>query len=167
MINITKQNSSKLKTQFNLGSELASNVAVYSNMSELNADINNGKYNNLDYSIIFVGTSAYVIKKEDYNNNKFSLQYNTSSVVVSSSDIIHKPYPILTGVNQNNLKISGGMSTYLNNYIEKNNKYAFITDDNTIVFSDGLLKLGEYILQYEDINGNPLNDFDIIGKITV
>ena len=74
MINITKQNSSKLKTQFNLGSELASNVAVYSNMSELNTDINNGKYNNLDYSIIFVGTSAYVIKQLRLTIQSLSLQ---------------------------------------------------------------------------------------------
>ncbi len=167
MVNITKQNSTKLKTKFNLSSELASNVAVYTNMSELNTDINNGKYNNLDYSIIFVGTSAYIIKKEDYNNNKFSLQYNTSSVVVSSSNTTSIPKPALTGVNQNNLKISGGMSSYLNNYIEKMGQYAFITDDSTIVFSDGLLKSGEYILQYEDIDGIPLSDFDIIGKITV
>ncbi len=117
MASITKQNSSKLKKEFNLGSELASNVAVYSNIAELNADINNGKYNSLDYSIIFVGTSAYVIKKQDYNNNKFSLQYNTSSVVVSSSNTTSIPKPALTGVQQSNLVISGGMSAYLNNYI--------------------------------------------------
>ena len=38
---------------------------------------------------------------------------------------------------------------------------------NKLSFSDGLLKSGEYILRYEDINGNPLNNFDVIGKITV
>ena len=122
MASITKQNSSKLKKEFNLGSELASNVAVYSDMAELNAEIDNGKYSSLDYSIIFVGTSAYVIKKEDYNNNKFYLgksNDNKLAVGVASSATTSVPKPVLTGVIQSNLVINGGMSAYLNNYINK------------------------------------------------
>jgi hypothetical protein len=122
MASITKQNSTKLKREFNLGSELASNVAVYSNMAELNADIDNGKYNSLDYSIIFVGTCAYVIKKEDYNNNKFYLgksNDNKLAVGIKSSATTSIPKPVLTGVKQSDLVITGGMSAYLNNYINK------------------------------------------------
>lgn len=168
MIDIKKQNSFELKSNFNLGSKLYSYVAVYQDMDKLNEDID--KYKNLDYSIIFVGTSAYVIKKEDYNNNQFYLGVSNNkqlSVGTSSSITTKIPKPYLTNVIQSDLKITGGMSAYLNNYIGKKNQYAFITDDSTIVFSDGLLKSGEYVLQYENTNGNPLKGFDIIGKITV
>lgn len=167
-MDIKKQNSFDLKSNFNLGSKLYSYVAVYKDMDDLNKDIN--KYKNLDYSIIFVGDCAYIIKKEDYDNNQFYLgiSYNNQlSVGISSFITTNIPKPFLTNVEQNDLIIKDGMSSYLNNYIEKNNKLSYITYDGTIVFSDGLLKSGEYILRYEDINGNPLNNFDVIGKITV
>ena len=167
MIDIKKQNSSELKSDFNLGSKLYSYVAIYQDMDKLSEDIN--KYKNLDYSIIFVGTCAYIIKKEDYNNQFYLGISNDEQLYVgtSSSMTTKIPKPVLTNVNQNELVIPEGMSSYLNNYIGNPNQYAFITEDSTIVFLDGLLKSGEYILRYEDINGNPLNNFDAIGKITV
>ena len=112
MVNYDIQNASKLKKD--LPTELGSYVAVYKDMTELNKDIN--KYNNINYAIIFVGTCAYIIKKEDYNGNQFDLGISNDQLSVSTSIITNIPKPVLTNVKQNELVIPDGILSYLNNY---------------------------------------------------
>lgn len=115
MANYDIQNASKLKKD--LPTVLGSYVAVYKNMDELNNDID--KYNKINYAIIFVDTSAYVIKKEDYNNNQVYLGMTSTkkiSVRTASSNTTKIPEPVLKNVDQSKLVIEGGMSAYLNNY---------------------------------------------------
>lgn len=107
MANYDIQNASKLK--IGLPTSLGSYVAVYKNMDDLNKDIS--KYNNINYSIIFVGTSAYVVKKEDFGAN-FDLSISSGKLYANNKSVS----PTITGVNQKDLVISGGMSAYLNNY---------------------------------------------------
>ena len=107
MANDDMQNARKLKTS--LATSLCSYVAVYKNMDDLNKDIS--KYNNINYSIIFVGTSAYVVKKEDFGAN-FNLSISSGKLYANNKSVS----PTITGVNQKDLVISGGMSAYLNNY---------------------------------------------------
>ena len=107
MTNYTKQHASKLKSDNNLPNVLGSYVAVYKDMAELKNDIN--KYKDLNYSIIFVGTSAYVVKKEDFGAN-FDLSISSSDkLLVNNKNVT----PSLTGVDQKKLVIEGGMSAYL------------------------------------------------------
>lgn len=107
MANYDIQNASKLKT--GLPASLGSYVAVYKNMNDLNKDIS--KYNNINYAIIFVGTCAYIFKKEDFNTN-FDLSISSGKLYANNKSVS----PTITGVDQNKLVISGGMSAYLNNY---------------------------------------------------
>lgn len=112
MVNYDIQNASKLKKD--LPTELGSYIAVYKDMTDLNKDIN--KYNNINYAIIFVGTCAYIIKKEDYNDNQFDLRISNGKLSVSTSITTNIPEPVLKNVEQNKLVIPGGMLSYLNNY---------------------------------------------------
>ena len=68
-------------------------------------------YHNINYSIIFVGTGAYVVKKEDFGAN-FNLSISSGKLYANNKSVS----PTITGVNQKDLVISGGMSAYLNNY---------------------------------------------------
>ena len=107
MANYDIQNASKLKT--GLPASLGSYVAVYKNMNDLNKDIS--KYNNINNAIIFVGTFAYIFKKEEFNTN-FDLSISSGKLYANNKSVS----PTITGVDQNKLVISGGMSAYLNNY---------------------------------------------------